>query len=146
VTFRNVYVYSPLKLWLAYGLALFFATGAVLTGFALMYKNQASYSNNFSTILRTTRNAQINADFTKRDSSGADPLSSRIANSIVVFGSEVEKVEASLELLAMGEHVEEPEESELVRIQSASSRPTRSTDSEIETRPTHESTAGHSGL
>jgi hypothetical protein len=63
VTFRNVYVYSPLKLWLAYGLALFFATGAVITGFVLMYKNQVSYSNSFSTILRTTRNAQINANF-----------------------------------------------------------------------------------
>jgi hypothetical protein len=145
VTFRNVYVYSPLKLWLAYGLALFFATGAVFTGFALMYKNQASYSNNFSTVLRTTRNAQISADFSKRDYSGVDPLSSRIANSVVVFDSEVENVEASIELLAMDERVEELVEGELIQTRSVTSRPSRSTDSEMEMemQATHESPARH---
>jgi hypothetical protein len=146
VTFRNVYVYSPLKLWLAYGLALFFATGAVITGFVLMYKNQVSYSNSFSTILRTTRNAQINANFSKHDYSGVDPISSHLANSVVVFDNEVRKFEASIELLALDEHVEESVEDELVRTRSVSSRPSHSTDSEMETLATHQSPAGHPDL
>lgn len=146
MTFRNVYVYSPLKLWLAYGLALFFSTGAVITGFVLMYKNQVSYSNSFSTILRTTRNAQINANFSKHDYSGVDPLSSHLANSVVVFDSDVRNFESSIELLALEEHVEESVEDELVRTQSVGSRPSHSTDPEMETHATHESLAGHPDL
>jgi hypothetical protein len=121
VTYRNIYVYSPLKLWLAYGMALFSATGAVITGFVLMHKNQASYSNNFSTILRTTRNAQIHAEFSKHDYSGVDPLPSHIANSVVIFDSKENTVEASMELLVLDEHREEPVADASARLQRDSS-------------------------
>ncbi|KAK0787274.1 hypothetical protein LTR02_006467 [Friedmanniomyces endolithicus] len=81
----NTYFYSPLKLWLAYGLAIAFATVAVLVGLAYMYIDEASYSNSFSTIMRTSRGAELSIDIAHEDASGANPLPSEMAGATVRF-------------------------------------------------------------
>ncbi|KAK0253541.1 hypothetical protein LTS09_011400 [Friedmanniomyces endolithicus] len=85
VTFQNTYFYSPLKLWLAYGLAIAFAAVAVLVGLAYMYIDEASYSNSFSTIMRTSRGAELSIDIAHEDASGANPLPSEMAGATVRF-------------------------------------------------------------
>jgi hypothetical protein len=106
MTYRNIYVYSPLKLWLAYGLALVFATGAVAAGLLITHRNQASYSNNFSTVLRVSRNAKLNTEFSGRDYSGADPLPSHLATATIEFHGEKSENSASMELLAVDEQAD----------------------------------------
>lgn len=63
--------------------------------------NQASYSSNFSTILRTSRGAKITAEFSGQDYSGVEPLPAHLAASKVIFASGDGRVDASTELLAL---------------------------------------------
>lgn len=79
MTFRNIYVYSASKLWLAYGLAGLFSTAAVAMGLVALVSNQASYSNDFSTVVCVARNAEMSADVRKEDAEGRDPLPEYLA-------------------------------------------------------------------
>ncbi|KAK4899005.1 hypothetical protein LTR27_003737 [Elasticomyces elasticus] len=87
VTYQNTYFYSPLKLWLAYGLAIAFAAISMFFGLACIHFNQASYSNSYSTLLRTSRGAELSVEISEKDAEGASPLPSSIAGATVRFSS-----------------------------------------------------------
>jgi hypothetical protein len=70
----NVYVYTPRLLLISWGVAIFYTLVAVLLGFLALVKNGYSYSNNFSTVLRTTRHVDIDALLHPASKTGADPL------------------------------------------------------------------------
>ncbi|KAK5119253.1 hypothetical protein LTR85_007867 [Meristemomyces frigidus] len=97
VTYRNIYSYSPMKLWFAYGLGLAFAAIAVAIGLVCVFLvNRASYSNNFSTISRTSRNAELSAEVLEQDSGGANPLPDYIGEATVRFRSAPVKTERAV--------------------------------------------------
>ena len=77
-TFPNTYAYSRFDLWLPYGLAIAATLLCVGIGFEAMIRNRATYSNRFSTILRTTRDAHFD-NLVEADDDGSDPLPKRMA-------------------------------------------------------------------
>jgi hypothetical protein len=83
--YQTVYVYAPFKLWLAYGLAILFAATAVFIGLVAMLSNGITYSNQFSTILRTARHAQMDTTILPEDADGDDPLPHYLARARVSF-------------------------------------------------------------
>lgn len=83
--YHNVYIYASRKLWLAYGIAIAFATAIVALGSFAIVRNRASYSSDFSTILRTSRNADLDHEVEESDRTGHDPLPSYLQKTTVVF-------------------------------------------------------------
>lgn len=71
--YHNVYVYNPYKLWLAYGIALALSMIAVAIGLYTIVSNSASYSNEFSTIVRVAHCAISDPKLDAKDN-GSDPL------------------------------------------------------------------------
>ena len=78
-TYPNIYVYFPFDLWLPYGIAIAATVFCVAIGFEAVLRNGATYSNRFSTILRTTRDGHFDA-LVKPDDDGSDPLPKSIAH------------------------------------------------------------------
>jgi hypothetical protein len=74
MTYRNVYIYTKYKLWLAYGVAIACATTAVSIGLYTIFSTGASYSSDFSTILRAARGAALSNEVELSDADGRDPL------------------------------------------------------------------------
>lgn len=83
---QNTYAYSPEDLWLAYGLAAFFTCIAALSGFVTMFSHHASYANNFSMVLRATRNAHISEELHQADLLGQDPIPAHVQKAVVTLG------------------------------------------------------------
>ncbi|KAK5169089.1 uncharacterized protein LTR77_006398 [Saxophila tyrrhenica] len=83
--FQNIYVYSALKLWIAYGAAVGLAALAAAIGCVTMFLNGACYSNNFSTIFRAARGAEIDHEVREEDLKGQDPLPKYLAEARVRF-------------------------------------------------------------
>ena len=77
-TFPNTYLYSRFDLGLPYGIGIAATILCVAIEFEAMFRNRATYSTRFSTILRTTRNAQFDT-LVGADDDGSDPLSKGIA-------------------------------------------------------------------
>lgn len=77
--YHNVYVYSAQKLWLSYGVALVLTALALVAGLITMHLNQASYSNNFSTVLRAAHGAELSTKMSREDAHGQDPLPKYLA-------------------------------------------------------------------
>ena len=73
-TSRNIYVYSPTRLWLAYGLGLGLTFVVAAVGCWNVFSANASYSNRFSTVLRTTRGLELDALVEKSHRNGEDPV------------------------------------------------------------------------
>ena len=75
-TYQNIYIYDRATLWIAYGLSILFTTLVAIAGIIALLLNGASYSDNFSTIVRVTRTADLSTDILDkdRDSFGRDPL------------------------------------------------------------------------
>ena len=73
-TYHTVYSYDRTTLWIAYGIPLFFATLVVIAGMFAILLSGASYSGNFSTIVRASRTAKLSVDVADQDGSGCDPL------------------------------------------------------------------------
>ena len=80
-TYQNIYVYSASTLWTAYGLAIFFALIALALGFRALFLNNGSFTNDFSTVLRTCRDAALSAELRSEDRDGCQPLPERLAKS-----------------------------------------------------------------
>ncbi|MDI1487031.1 MAG: hypothetical protein OHK93_006294 [Ramalina farinacea] len=74
--FHNIYTYDRETLWISYGLSIFFTTLAATAGIIAVLLNGASYSNNFSTIVRVARTADLSTEILdkERDGFGRDPL------------------------------------------------------------------------
>jgi hypothetical protein len=81
--FENVYLYTAGKLWLAYGIGICCTLVAVIAGLASVFANGASYSNNFSTVMRVTHGASINTSIGAADMQGEDPLPAHLAAATV---------------------------------------------------------------
>ncbi|KAI0521717.1 hypothetical protein F5B22DRAFT_662048 [Xylaria bambusicola] len=73
-TLNSVYSYSPASLWIAYGAAILATTLALAVGIADILPNNASYSSDFSTILRATYGAMLSSPVQLQDMNGASPL------------------------------------------------------------------------
>ena len=72
-------MYSSEKLWISYGIGLFIAALAAAAGVAAMLISNASYSLDFSTILRTVRNANMDIELREEDTDGRNPLAPYLA-------------------------------------------------------------------
>ncbi|GAD98482.1 hypothetical protein ACLA_046040 [Paecilomyces variotii No. 5] len=84
-TTRNAYAYSRAILWITYGIAIFLTLVSILLGIVANRANQGSYSSNFSTIMRTTRNASLSSQIRLADCSGKDPLPKYISDTTISF-------------------------------------------------------------
>lgn len=84
-TYRNIYAYSQCILWTAYGIALGVPILSVILGVMIYFVNHGSYSSKFSTILRTTRAADITTGLNIEDVNGKDPLPDHIADATISF-------------------------------------------------------------
>jgi hypothetical protein len=71
---QNTYAYDSRNLLISYGLAVSFALLAGIAGCTSIYSNGASYSNRFSTVLRTTRGQELEELVLHNDRTGFDPL------------------------------------------------------------------------
>jgi hypothetical protein len=84
-TYEPIYVYSPLKLWLAYCPAILLSSIAVILGFLAMLLNGVTYTNHFSTVLRTARHAYVGTAIRSEDAGGKDPLPEYLAKAAILF-------------------------------------------------------------
>jgi hypothetical protein len=71
---QNTYAYDSRNLLISYGLAVSFALLAGIAGCISILSNGASYSNRFSTVLRTTRGQELEELVAHNDRTGVDPL------------------------------------------------------------------------
>ena len=75
-TYQSVYSYNKVTLWIAYGLSIFFSALAAIAGIVAIILSGASYSNEFSTIVRVTKTGDLDVEIgdRKSDGFGRDPL------------------------------------------------------------------------
>ena len=73
-TYHNIYKYDWETLWISYGLAVLFTTLAVVAGVVALILNGVSYSDNFSTIVRVSRTADMSVEVMDDDGDGREPL------------------------------------------------------------------------
>jgi hypothetical protein len=81
---RNIYSYSSRNLLISYGAALSLTLLASLAGCLAIFFNRASYTNKFSTIMRTTAGFEYLVH--ENDRTGADPLPKHLAKSRIHIG------------------------------------------------------------
>ncbi|KAL6791487.1 hypothetical protein GGI42DRAFT_335764 [Trichoderma sp. SZMC 28013] len=84
-TSLNEYSYNPRNLYAAYGTGIFATFAVVIVGLACIGVSSTSYRSSFSTILRTTRNEELDMLVPRGETSGAEPLSNHLANSNLSF-------------------------------------------------------------
>jgi hypothetical protein len=90
---QNRYVYTWWRLIVPYAAALLLSLLATAIGAGALLANGVSYAQNFSTIVRTTRNAQLHGTtLTTADTSGADPLPQHLANASIDFRAQGEGI------------------------------------------------------
>jgi hypothetical protein len=84
----NVYTYRQRNLLLSYGIAISGTLLACVIGCMTIYRNNASFSNKFSTIIRTTKLQLTGFDelLTTWDQRGADPLPKHLATAQFELG------------------------------------------------------------
>ena len=85
--YELAYIYKPDDLYIAYGCAILITCLSVLVGCRSIFKNNAAYSNNFSTVLRMTRDETFDLIVSKEHQGGEDPLPGYIAKARVEFDS-----------------------------------------------------------
>lgn len=71
---RNLYSYNPRDLYIAYGAGLGATLVCLAIGIFALLRNGCSYTNEFSTLIRVTRDASIEGIVPRIHRSGADPL------------------------------------------------------------------------
>ncbi|QPC69321.1 hypothetical protein HYE68_000073 [Fusarium pseudograminearum] len=77
---QNEFSYEPRNLLVAYGVGLFLAWAIVIVGLLCIKSASASYGSSFSTILRTTRNPDIDKIVPVAETTGAEPLPKHLSN------------------------------------------------------------------
>ena len=90
--FRSDYVYEPAALIIAYAISNVISLLCVMVGIYAIYKNGASFTNNFSTIVRVTNHLDLEDQIDEKDRSGADPLPKHLADNEILLGQEREQV------------------------------------------------------
>ncbi|KAJ3546933.1 hypothetical protein NM208_g1768 [Fusarium decemcellulare] len=77
---QNAFSYEPHNLFIAYGLGILVSTTIIIVGLLCIKSASASYESSLSTILRTTRNPELDAMIPAAETSGANPLSNQLRN------------------------------------------------------------------
>ncbi|CAF3623873.1 hypothetical protein SNK05_007562 [Fusarium graminearum] len=77
---QNAFSYDPRNLFIAYGIGILFSFIVVIYGLLCIKTASASYKDSFSTILRTTRNHDLDTVVPTAETSGAEPLSKNLGN------------------------------------------------------------------
>jgi hypothetical protein len=85
--YHNLYVYNSLDLWIAYGISIFCAAMCVTIGMLALFRTGYAYSNDFSTIFRTTRGRDFDVLVTPAETKGGCPLPKSIARQTILFDS-----------------------------------------------------------
>ncbi|EME86581.1 uncharacterized protein MYCFIDRAFT_77574 [Pseudocercospora fijiensis CIRAD86] len=88
IEYHNTYSYNWTKLWLAYGAATVATLATVAIGLVSLVTTGTSYSNKFSTTIRVSRDATLDALIGKEDRSGQDPLPPYISKIRFAIGME----------------------------------------------------------
>lgn len=83
-TYHNVYVYAYATPWVAYGLAIFFTAIAMALGMLAIALNNGTYTNDFSTILRTSRAAEMSEEVREEERDGRQPLPRLLAKAQII--------------------------------------------------------------
>ncbi|KAK1256362.1 hypothetical protein MKX07_008621 [Trichoderma sp. CBMAI-0711] len=84
-TSLNEYSYNPRNLYIAYGTGIFVTLAVVIVGLACIGASSNAYKSSFSTILRTTRNEELDLLVPAGETSGAEPLSKDLAETNLSF-------------------------------------------------------------
>lgn len=96
------YEYQPFDLYLAYGLAFGFSTICTLIGLFAILSNGATYSNKFSTYIRSTRDEELAKALSMHAGSddGSNPLPGHIARTrININGEPMTKADDEYQML-----------------------------------------------
>ena len=83
-TTTNIYVYQPKKVFIAYGIAIFFALVANVLGIWAYLSNGVSHDNSFSSIVCTTRDIHL-SKLNAHERLGALPLERKVGRTRMVF-------------------------------------------------------------
>ena len=78
-----MYSYAAWKLWIAYGIAILLSALAVVVGAIYIELNAATYTDNFSTIFRIAKGAEISVPIDEKDLDGRDPLPTYLARATI---------------------------------------------------------------
>jgi hypothetical protein len=110
--YQQLYVYTEFKVLLAYRLALCVSTIGVFIGLAAMTSNGMAYSNQLSTVLRTSRYARITTPVHPDDADGRDPLPTYLTKMNISFreGSIGQDLLGNIEYVCMGPTERQPTE------------------------------------
>lgn len=76
---QNEYHYEPRNIYIAYGSAIFLASALAAVGLLTIHASSASYGSSFSTIVRTTRSADLDRLVSPAASTGAEPSPPELA-------------------------------------------------------------------
>lgn len=93
LTTQIAFSYEPRNLFIAYGLGLLASLVIVIIGLLCIKSASASYATTFSTILRTTRNPDIDTIVSAAETSGAEPLSKQLGDTRLVLRRQGRKLE-----------------------------------------------------
>jgi len=86
-TFESQFVYEPRTLLVAYGISTLVALLCVAMGVYALRQNGVSYTNSFSTIVRVTRDPELDKLIEDEgDLQGTDPVPPHIHNAVVKLG------------------------------------------------------------
>jgi hypothetical protein len=83
--FKNVYDYRSEELYLAYGLSILVVSACFVIGLISIHRNSGSYSNDFSTVLRTTHHLSLQGVVDPAQASGLSPLGKDLAEVKIVM-------------------------------------------------------------
>jgi hypothetical protein len=80
-----VYEYRSDELFAAYGTSIIVVAACFVLGLVSIHRNSGSYSNDFSTVLRTTRHLSLREVVNPAESSGLSPLGKQLAEVKIVM-------------------------------------------------------------
>ncbi|SCO80616.1 uncharacterized protein FRV6_04829 [Fusarium oxysporum] len=93
LTTQIAFSYEPRNLFIAYGMGVLASAIIVIVGLLCIKSASASYATTFSTILRTTRNPDIDTIVPAAETSGAEPLSKHLGDTSLVLRRQGRRLE-----------------------------------------------------
>ncbi|PCD44622.1 hypothetical protein AU210_000079 [Fusarium oxysporum f. sp. radicis-cucumerinum] len=93
LTTQIAFSYEPRNLFIAYGMGVLASAIIVIVGLLCIKSASASYATTFSTILRTTRNPDIDTIVPAAETSGAEPLSKHLGDTRLVLRRQGRRLE-----------------------------------------------------
>ena len=95
--FRSDYVYEPDALIISYVISDLISLLCVMVGIYAIYKNKASFTSYFSTIVRVTNHLDLEESIDEKDRSGSDPLPQHFGDTVVNLGEQREQVKQEVQ-------------------------------------------------